>query len=408
MLNLREYDGNVRDASGNKIPIIGEGIAKLITPAGCFKTPVLIYNKTVSVEHELLIGMNVLKHTTIDFKKREIQFSLENIAQTYNNTHNCIEITVPNTTINCTSSESKSALVHAERALEQAAPLGSMTLDPSRDGPREFPASPSKQETSSTLPAGKTTAGITLQAENIQEIPVFLRSDLTIGKNTLMLATVPVNKQIRNGTDIILPRKQLTENVVLASVVTRVTNNCITVNLVNVSNEQETLTPGTKLGPAEQLYANNIVGAQSESINIARTTEPRSKPPEKVKKSKERPLITSEDINCDDPRFSERVLHELNTYRDACWLPGEPLGKYSEDQLEIRLKEHNVVNKAPYRVPYAYQNKLDEYIKKLLDEGTITRSKSSFNSPLIIVKRGDGEIRPCIDYRKLNELMEPV
>ena len=70
MLNLREYDGNVRDASGNKIPIIGEGIAKLITPAGCFKTPMLIYNKTVSVEHELLIGMNVLKHTTIDFKTR--------------------------------------------------------------------------------------------------------------------------------------------------------------------------------------------------------------------------------------------------------------------------------------------------------------------------------------------------
>ena len=50
MLSLRKYDGKVRDASGNKIPIIGEGIAKLITPAGCFKTPVLIYNKTVSVE----------------------------------------------------------------------------------------------------------------------------------------------------------------------------------------------------------------------------------------------------------------------------------------------------------------------------------------------------------------------
>ena len=59
-------------------------------------------------------------------------------------------------------------------------------------------------------------------------------------------------------------------------------------------------------------------------------------------------------------------------------------------------------------MPYAYQNKLDEYIKKLSDEGTITRSKSSFNSPFIIVKRGDGEIRPCMDYRELNELIEPV
>ena len=59
-------------------------------------------------------------------------------------------------------------------------------------------------------------------------------------------------------------------------------------------------------------------------------------------------------------------------------------------------------------MPYVYQSKLDEYIKKLLEDGTVTRSKSSYNSPLIIVKRGDGEIRPCIDYRELNELIEPV
>ena len=83
---------------------------------------------------------------------------------------------------------------------------------------------------------------------------MYLRSDLTIGKNTLMLSTVPVNKQLQNGTDIILPRKQLTDNVVLASVVTKVSNHSITVNLVNVSNEPETLTPGMKLGPAEYLY----------------------------------------------------------------------------------------------------------------------------------------------------------
>ena len=98
----------------------------------------------------------------------------------------------------------------------------------------------------------------------------------------------------------------------------------------------------------------------------------------------------------------------LNSHRNACWLPGETLGKYKGDQLEIKLKTHAVVNKAPYRVPHVHQSKLDECIKGLLDEGTITLSKSSYNSPLIIVKRGDGEIRPCMDYRELNELIEPV
>ena len=125
------------------------------------------------------------------------------------------------------------------------------------------------------------------------------------------------------------------------------------------------------------MYANNIVGVQSEVVNIARTAEPRSKPVDETSNElNERPL-TSDDINCDNPLFSEKVLQELNTHRNACWLPGEPLGKYTGDQLEIRLKEHTVVNKASYRVPYVYQDKLDEYIKKLLEDGTVTRSKSS-------------------------------
>ena len=41
-------------------------------------------------------------------------------------------------------------------------------------------------------------------------------------------------------------------------------------------------------------------------------------------------------------------------------------------------------------------------------EGIINRSKSDFNSPLIIVPKPGGDIRPCIDYRELNKIMVPV
>ena len=72
------------------------------------------------------------------------------------------------------------------------------------------------------------------------------------------------------------------------------------------------------------------------------------------------------------------------------------------------MKEDTVVNRHPYRIPFAFQNKLDDVIKTMLDEGTITRSKSSFNSPLVIVRRGDKEIRPVIDYRDLNKILHPI
>ena len=59
-------------------------------------------------------------------------------------------------------------------------------------------------EAGSKTPTGKAAAGTAFPAGTMLEIPVFLRSNLTIGRNTLTLAPVPVNKQIKNGSDIVL------------------------------------------------------------------------------------------------------------------------------------------------------------------------------------------------------------
>ena len=72
----------MNDASGNNIPSIGEGKTRVITSAGTFNTHVLVYGKTESVEHEILVGMNILKHTKIKFLTRETVFSLKKNAET--------------------------------------------------------------------------------------------------------------------------------------------------------------------------------------------------------------------------------------------------------------------------------------------------------------------------------------
>ena len=47
------------------------------------------------------------------------------------------------------------------------------------------------------------------------------------------------------------------------------------------------------------------------------------------------------------------------------------------------------------------------YVKKQIDEwieeGVIVKSSSEFVSPLVIVRKSSGEIRLCVDYRKLNK-----
>uniref|UniRef100_A0A672FGV6 Gypsy retrotransposon integrase-like protein 1 n=1 Tax=Salarias fasciatus TaxID=181472 RepID=A0A672FGV6_SALFA len=43
-----------------------------------------------------------------------------------------------------------------------------------------------------------------------------------------------------------------------------------------------------------------------------------------------------------------------------------------------------------------------KHLQELLDAGVIRESESSFSSPIVVVKKKNGDVRLCIDYRKLN------
>jgi hypothetical protein len=47
---------------------------------------------------------------------------------------------------------------------------------------------------------------------------------------------------------------------------------------------------------------------------------------------------------------------------------------------------------------------LKEYIDNMVAKGFIRPSKSPFGSPVLFVKKPDGSLRLCVDYRKLNDI----
>jgi hypothetical protein len=82
--------------------------------------------------------------------------------------------------------------------------------------------------------------------------------------------------------------------------------------------------------------------------------------------------------------------------------PGVPPDRGFEHIIELEEGEKPVIT-TPYRHPKKYKDKIEKLIKEILDMGHIRPSSSPFASSVVLVKKKDGTIRMCIDFRTLNK-----
>lgn len=76
-------------------------------------------------------------------------------------------------------------------------------------------------------------------------------------------------------------------------------------------------------------------------------------------------------------------------------------------QYSFRVKEHNRFCVRPYIIPAHYRDRVREEINSMLKEGVIEKTKSTYNSPLHIVEKSNGEIRLVLDSRQINTIILP-
>ena len=95
----------------------------------------------------------------------------------------------------------------------------------------------------------------------------------------------------------------------------------------------------------------------------------------------------------------QQLEHVLDDFRDT--LSSSP-GLTSLTEMTINTEEGPPVVQHPYRPPESMLAGIKTELESLLDQGTITQSDSAWSSPMIPVKKPDGRVRICVDYRKLN------
>ncbi|KAH3765483.1 Transposon Ty3-G Gag-Pol polyprotein [Pelomyxa schiedti] len=100
----------------------------------------------------------------------------------------------------------------------------------------------------------------------------------------------------------------------------------------------------------------------------------------------------------------EELISLLNSNRKVFATCAEELGEMKGIEHEIKLTSNVPINDRRHTANPAKRELEKQEAQKLLDTGVARWSKSPYSAPVVLVKKKDGSIRFCVDYRRLNAI----
>ena len=112
----------------------------------------------------------------------------------------------------------------------------------------------------------------------------------------------------------------------------------------------------------------------------------------------EQPLISA----CLEPPQRTELDKLLQEFGDV--LSSRP-GKTQIAECRINTGTATPIQLPPYRLPHAYRDIVKAELEEM-EDGIIERSSSEWAFPIVLVKKKDGSLRMCVDYRQLNAITD--
>ena len=263
------------------------------------------------------------------------------------------------------------------------------------------------RETLPALPQSKVEAVIALiQSDTSDE------NEVVVSRPTVL----PANSRCRVKCRSSFEASDLRQNVVFTAypsdselevsdsvLLAKLGRKSVHVVVSNPTNQPVVLEKGAVLGSIESLAAIIPVGPrdEDEASRLAETIQAQS-------------VQVSEDVGgCpvdlshlegEEKEMAEKLLWEE---RDVFCLGKEDHGDCPDLQMEIHLTDTVPVVVPHRQIPRPLYEEVKNFINDLISNNWVRESTSSYSSPIVCVRKKDGSLRLCIDYRALNRKMIP-
>ncbi|CAI5658656.1 unnamed protein product [Oreochromis niloticus] len=100
--------------------------------------------------------------------------------------------------------------------------------------------------------------------------------------------------------------------------------------------------------------------------------------------------------------WKERITQKLSAMSEVFALHDTDFGCTNKVKHQIKLSDETPFKHRPRPVRPQDLDAVRRHLQELSDAGVIRESESPFSSPIVVVRKKNGDVRLCVDYRKLN------
>ena len=259
--------------------------------------------------------------------------------------------------------------------------------------------------------------------DRLEEIPVKIHSrdvDRNVFKiyNKRKLKLLPKERNIVRGsisssqiegkTVLIEPLDNDVEEIKVASCINVVRNNEVLYEVFNPTNEEVYLKNYEEMAKFSVIpddimekYDKND-DKRVNNINNVHTIDKSSNEKEKIEEDE--PFEVSFEKSNLNNEQKQKLIQTLSNFKDVFVSSSKAPGRTKLLKFEIDTADHKPVRNNPYRISQHESEIMEKEIDQYLKLGLIRPSQSPWSSPVLMIRKPDGGIRFCIDYRKLNNI----